>query len=355
MTREHEFEQSRSWEELPPRIGQDKFPVWSRLIPEAQAMHIPFQIKSRKPYPVRAMVAFGLNHRMWPGSDFCLDNLKKLDFLVDVDLFMTDSARYADIVLPACTSFERSELRFYIENYAMLTQPVIEPLGESRPDVDIIFDLAKRLTPDDSLMKKGYEACLDWILKPTKLTVAELKKHPEGVALKGVKTPPYRKYEKEGFPTPSGKMEFTSTVLEEEGFNPLPHFQEPELSPRSSPKEAKRFPLILTTGSRLPMYIHSKTFRLPWMRRLRPDPSLDINPKDAAKRGIAAGDRVSLSTPRGSIKVQANLTEIIPPGVISIYHGWTEVEVNTLIDPGYLDPISGFPGFKSLICQVKKI
>ena len=355
VTREHEFEQSRSWEELPPRIGQDKFPVWSRLIPEAQAMHIPFQIKSRKPYPVRAMVAFGLNHRMWPGSDFFLDNLKKLDFLVDVDLFMTDSAGYADIVLPACTSFERSELRFYIENYAMLTQPVIEPLWESRPDVDIIFDLAKRLTPDDSLMKKGYEACLDWILKPTKLTVAELKKNPEGVALKGVKTPPYRKYEKEGFPTPSGKMEFTSTVLEEAGFNPLPHFQEPELSPRSSPKEAKKFPLILTTGSRLPMYIHSKTFRLPWMRRLRPDPSLDINPKDAAKRGIAAGDRVSLSTPRGSVKVQANLTEIVPPGVISIYHGWTEVEVNTLIDPGYLDPISGFPGFKSLICQVKKI
>jgi anaerobic selenocysteine-containing dehydrogenase len=354
-TREYEFEQSRPWKDMAPRIGQDKFPVWSKFVDEAQSMHVPFQIKSGKPYPIRAMMAFGLNHRMWPGSDFNLENLKKLDFLVDVDLFMTDSAKHADIVLPACTSFERSEFRYYVENYVMWTQPAIEPLGESHSDVDIVFDLAKRLAPDDKLMQKGFEACMDWILKPAKLTIAQLKKYPGGMFLKNVTMPPYQKYEQGGFPTPSGKMEFTSKVLEEAGMDPLPRYKEPKWSPRSTPKLAKKFSLILTTGTRLPMYMHSKTFRLPWIRMLRPEPMLDMNPRDAETRSISKGDWVSLSTPKASTKVMANLTDIVPPGVVAIYHAYPEVEVNTLIEPDYLDPISGFPGFKSLICEVKKI
>jgi anaerobic selenocysteine-containing dehydrogenase len=82
---------------------------------------------------------------------------------------------------------------------------------------------------------------------------------------------------------------------------------------------------------------------------------LDINPKDADERGISQGDWVTLSTPRNAIKVKANLTEVVPPGVINIFHGYREPEVNTLVDPDYLDPVSGFPGFKSLLCEVKKI
>jgi anaerobic selenocysteine-containing dehydrogenase len=82
---------------------------------------------------------------------------------------------------------------------------------------------------------------------------------------------------------------------------------------------------------------------------------LDINPKDAQERSISQGDGVELSTPRNSIQVKANLTELVPEGVISIYHGYREPEVNTLFDPDYLDPVSGFPGFKALICQVKKL
>ena len=68
-------------------------------------MHIPHQIKSGKPYPIRAMLAFGLNHRMWPGQDFMEESLKKLDFLVDVDIFMTDTAKLADLVLPGLHLF----------------------------------------------------------------------------------------------------------------------------------------------------------------------------------------------------------------------------------------------------------
>ena len=354
-TREPEFEDPRSWEEMAPRLGQDVHPAWCRLVPEAQAMQLPFQIQSGKPYPIRAMLGFGLNHRMWPGQDFMEESLKKLDFLVDVDLFMTDTARLADLILPACTSFERSELKFYPQQYVIWTQPVIKPLGESRSDAEIIFELARRLVPDDALMQKGYEACIEWMLEPTKLTLDELKKYPAGLRVENVNTPPFQKYKKTGFATPSGKMEFTSTILAETGYDPLPVYEEPKLSPRSTPEIAKEFPLILTTGARLPMFVHSRTFRFSWTRSLRPDPLVDINPRDARERGIAQEDWVSLSTPRSSMKVKANLTEIVPPGVVNMYHDYPEASVNLLIAPDYRDPISGFPGFKSLLCEVKKV
>ena len=354
VTREHAFEQVKPFSDMAFRIGQERYPIWSKYVAEAQSMQLPFQIESGKPYPIRALVAFGMRHRMWPGSDYMLENLKKLDFFVDIDIFMTETAKYADIVLPACTSFERSEIKFYSENYVVWTQPVIAPLGESRPDTEIIFELAKRIAPDDELMQKGYEASVDWILEPTGLSVEELKKEPNGMALKDVNMPPYRKYEKAGFPTPSGKMEFCSTVLKKAGFNPLPFYQEPRLSPLSTPDMAERFPLVLTTGSRLPMYQHSRTFRLDWTTRLHRDPSLDINPVDAARRGIDPGDWVVLSTHRNSVKAHANVTTTVPPGVISIFHAWPEVDINLIIDPDYLDPISGFPGFKSFLCEVEK-
>ncbi|UCD78640.1 MAG: molybdopterin-dependent oxidoreductase [Desulfobacterales bacterium] len=353
-TREAEFKQPNPWREMAPRVGEDKHPIWCRFIPEAHSMMVPFQIRSQQPYPLRAMLAFGLNYRMWPGSDFALESFKKLDFLVDVDLFMTDTARLADVVLPACTSYERSELKFYPEKRIRWTRPAIEPLGQSRADADIIFDLAATLAPDDDLLRAGHEAAIDWMLQPSGFKVSDLKKYPRGLVVENVSTPSYRKYENGGFKTPSGKMEFTSLVLAEHGLDSLPVYREPMLSPASAPDEAKKFPLILTTGARLPFFIHSRTYRIPRLLSFQPDPMADLNPADAGQRGINQGDWILLSTRRGAVRVRANLTEAVMPGVVNIYHGRPEADVNTLIDPDYRDPISGFPGFKSLLCDVRK-
>ncbi|KPK30144.1 MAG: hypothetical protein AMK69_04345, partial [Nitrospira bacterium SG8_3] len=116
VVRQAEYEQSRPWSEMAPRWTEKKYPVWSRFISETQAMELPFQIQNPDPYPIRAVVAFGMNYRMWPGSDFMYESLKKLDFMVHAELFMTDTCKLADIVLPACTSFERSELKLYAED-----------------------------------------------------------------------------------------------------------------------------------------------------------------------------------------------------------------------------------------------
>ncbi|QGP91502.1 Acetylene hydratase [Neomoorella glycerini] len=354
-TRESEYALPRKWEEMPPRIGAEQFPVWCELVNEAQAMMLPFQINSGQPYPLKAMLSFGLNHRMWPASSFMAESLKRLDLLVDVDLFMTDSARLADVVLPACSSLERSELRCYPENYVIYTRPAIEPLYASRPDTDIIFELARRLKIEDPLLNAGYEASLDWILAPGGLTIAELKKHPAGMFVPCSREVQEKKYRQKGFATPTGKMEFQSRLLETYGYEGLPVYRPPRSSVDETPEQAQEYPFILNTGSRLPMFIHSRTFRLSWTRSLRPEPALDMNPVDANRLSIQQGDRVRLSTPRGSIQVLANLTQTVMPGVIHMYHGYTEADVNLLIAADYLDPISGYPGYKALLCKVEKL
>jgi anaerobic selenocysteine-containing dehydrogenase len=352
--RQHEFELPRPWEEMAPRIGQDNFPVWSRIVSEAQATQLPFQIQSGKPYPIRAVVGFGLNHRMWPASDFMKESLEKVEFFVNIDLFMTDSAKLADVVLPACSSFEREELMMYPSRYSVWTEPIIPPVGESRSDVDIITDLARRLTPEDTLLAQGHEAALDWIFEPSGIKMSEIKASPGGTPLKKYVEISHEKYRQSGFPTPSGKMEFTSLILKEAGVDPLPTYREPKQSPVSTPELAREYSLILTTGARLPMFIHSRMYRVPWTRRLRPDPMVDMNPKDAKDRGITHEEWVTLCTQRRAIRVRANLTELVPPGVVSMFHDHPNADVNSLIDPDYRDPISGFPGCKSLLCDVKK-
>jgi anaerobic selenocysteine-containing dehydrogenase len=81
---------------------------------------------------------------------------------------------------------------------------------------------------------------------------------------------------------------------------------------------------------------------------------VEINPLDAHARGIKPKQWVELSTSRGNLRARANMTEYVPPGVVNMSHNFPGADVNELIDPDYRDPISGYPGFKSLLCEVKK-
>ncbi len=383
-SRDHAFKMPRPWSDLPPRVGAARFPVWTEMIDQGQAMDLPRHINSGDPYPLRGFLGFGVNYRMFPGSKDWLAAVQKLDFICITDLFATDTAKYADIVLPACSSVERSEVRAYPQKYVIATKPVIEPIGESRSDTDIVFGLAQKLglpyqdydgaaaggaTPPADLggflpngapdFGDAFDAALDWILAPSGMTVAQIREHPAGMPVPNPIPITFKKYEKNGFATPSGKMEFVSSITEKhadrEGIDGLPVYNEPKLSPLSTPDVAAGFPLVLGTGTRLPMFIHSRTFRLPWTRSLRREAMVDLNPIDAGKYGIAQGDLVELSTPYGAIQVKANITELAGVGVAHMFHDYPEADVNTLLSGDYLDPISGFPGFKASLCAVKKI
>jgi anaerobic selenocysteine-containing dehydrogenase len=189
-------------------------------------------------------------------------------------------------------------------------------------------------------------------LEPRGITYSELKQHPEGfpASIRSGKS-----NEADRFMTPSGKIEIASSILAENGIEPLPLYTEPSESPVSRPDLAKSYPLVLTTGARVPAYTHSQFRQIKQLSKLMPEPQADIHPEDADSRGIKSGDDVIISSPRGSIKMKARLTDTILAGVVSIPHHWQgEANANILTDDKNLDPISGFPPFKSLLCQVRK-
>jgi anaerobic selenocysteine-containing dehydrogenase len=253
--------------------------------------------------------------------------LTGLDLLVVIDQFMTDTADYADFILPACTFFEQYNLvPPYGHRYLQAAAPVIEPLNEARPDIEIWAELGRRV----GFVKYFPEnyGWVDW----AKMAV------PRELALESIINPekPYRMPEsirpevpfKAGiFPTPSGKMEFMSNEIvsygegKEGDWDPLPSYNEPEESPESRPDLKRKYPLVMIS-TLSPMRTHSQFINLPWMREIEGAPSVEINPSDADERGIADGDIVNVFNARGSLQLVAKVTHSIRKGTVNVFNGW---------------------------------
>jgi len=327
-------------------------------------MHVVKAILTGEPYPVKAMVVFGSNPLLtWPNSKLVKEALLKLDFLVVVDLFMTPTAELADYVLPAASWLEIDDVAFYFyrAGYVMARRKAIE-VEECWSDHKIIIELAKRLGLRQAFWD-SVEEYLDYVLAPSGM------KWKEFAEVGFLRAPlRYRKYEEEGFKTPSGKVELHSSILESWGFDPLPSYVEPPETPYSRPDLAEKYPLILTTGARSPYFFHSEYRQLSSLRELQPDPQVEIHPETAAALGIKDGDWVWIEAPRGRIKQRAKLTRGIHPKVVSAQHGWwfpeepgpehgcfkSNVNVLTSSDPPF-DPCVGASILNSLLCRVYKV
>jgi anaerobic selenocysteine-containing dehydrogenase len=207
----------------------------------------------------------------------------------------------------------------------------------------------------------GYDAYFPWrdsdelfeyLLKPTNISLNQLKQCPGGVYYAERQ---FHKYLKDGFNTPSKKVELYSDTMNGFGYDAIPTFHEPAESPFSMPELAEKYPLILITGARTIAYQHSQYRNLPSLRRLVPEPLIEINPQTAAIFGIVDGDRVKVESLRGSIQLKARLTNDIHPNVVSIQHGWSKANINYLTDDENRDPVSGYTGFRSVMCRVMKV
>ena len=196
------------------------------------------------------------------------------------------------------------------------------------------------------------DACNNYRLEPTGLTVDDLREQPDGVRLPVEEREP-RCYERLGFKTPSGKVEMYSSLLEDIGHDPLPVYREPAESPVSVPGVAKKFPLVLTSGGRHKSFTHSQFRQVDTLNRLMPDPLIQINPEDAAARGIKQRDDVIVESARGQVRIKAQLTDVVKPGVVHAYHGWPQENINYLTNDKGLDPISAYPSFKSCLCEIR--
>lgn len=335
-----------------PKIGSQRFPLWSRVVDEFQSMDLARQILEGTPYPIRAVFALGMNRRMFLENERLMEALGQLEFFVDVDIFWTDAAKMADIVLPACTSLERAELVASGPSIRYVS-PVIKPLFQSKSDVDILCELADAMELADPLLRRGYEAIVRHVMMKIGLTFDDLKSSGMATKIPGIE--PYRpgKSLQLGLRTPTGKIElYSETIADipaEYGLNPLPTYRE------SLPRKGKvEYPLTLVAGSRISTRFHSRFNGVRTADYFRPVPSAELHPLDAEALGVRQGDPIAVSTPTGTIRVHAELTKAAKRGTVFMFQSYAdEADVNRIIDGNHLDPYSGFPGYRTVRCKVE--
>ncbi len=338
-------------------------------------------ILEKRPYAVRGLVNFGKNLLFsHVDSERGAKALQSLEFMVHADLFMNPTAEYADIILPVSTAWEREGLStgFIVDQEAnahvQLRPAVIEARGESRSDTWIAFALAERLGLGKLFWNGDTDAALRHQLAPSGISLAQLRSNPQGLAV-AIETC-HRKYAEyadgapTGFATPSKKVEIYSEIFLDHGYAPLPDYVEPIVGPVAAPEFSTIYPLVLTSG-KSPHFLQSQGRALPALRRLEPDPLVEINPEAAAERGISEGDWIVLITPHGQMRARAKLAHKIHPRVVSAVHGWWQgcealsptgynteglepSNLNAVIGNDAIDPIGGSPPQKSYVCQITR-
>ena len=344
-------------------LGAEAYPMfrgfWNMTAPYGQQMLVPDVLLTGKPYPVKALIVSGGNPAAsWPDSTKLREAFGRLDLLVVMDLFMTDTAKMADVVLPACSSLEMTGLAY---NYgltagmpfAMLSSKIIEPLGECWPDWKFYTELARRMGYGEHFPWNTDEEVCDHFLKASPVTLQQLKDQPGGVWY-GERC--YDIDAKGQIRTPSKKIELWSQTLADAGYDPIPVFKEPTQSKFRRPEIAEEYPLTLNTGARAVEYTHWQMKNVRELRDLSPDPIAELNPSTAGDYNIRNGEWMVVETQKGRIRVKAETTADMMPGVISVLHGWSgdhNQNMLTALEPR--DPVTGYPELRAIACRIRPL
>ncbi|UCH95751.1 MAG: molybdopterin-dependent oxidoreductase, partial [Candidatus Aminicenantes bacterium] len=286
-------------------------PLFHRVLPR----NLVRAILEEKPYPVRNMYIHASNPLLtFEDSERTYNALKKLEFLAVSDLFMTPTAALADIVLPAATYLEYDSISITPYYPAAQIQQKAAVIGQCRSDFEIVNGVAKHLGLEKYFWE-NMENFFDMLLQSSGITFAEFR---ERGILSGTKE--YRKFERRGFQTSSGKVELYSNQLEQWGLEPLPVYnRHGEAS--SDQQETKKYPFILTS-QKPGCYVHSSGRQIQSLRDRHPGPCVHIHPETAKRLGIQPGDRVVIETKTGKIEQEAFLSTHIAPGVVLVDFGW---------------------------------
>jgi len=350
-------------------VGGRQYPFWAGPAGWAKACHNPSVIRAiltGDPYPVRALYVSGVNIVCtYPGIRDTITALRSLDLLAVATDHITPTAELADFVLPKTTLLEEEEVSWEPGGPCLsLTQRVVPPRGEARTDVEIAIALRDRLRArgliDHELLPwNSHREFLEFQLRDAGIRLEELRERGF------YEIPPsYGGYRARGFPTPSGKIELASSLLEEAGYDPLPDHVPPGYS-RPDPD----YPLTLLTGIRTMAYHHSRFRNHAWARQIQADPELRVHPETARGHGIGEGEWVWIETPggKGRVRLRARLTDEVPPEVVATGMGWwyperpgfdrgaLAVNVDAAIPYGPpWDPISGSAEARNVACRIRR-
>lgn len=325
------------------RIGQDEHPLIKMGFQECVTDDYIKCLETGKPYPIKVAWMQTTNPLACTGVDAkrTLDAHMNIETIVYVDLFMTPtSMALADYFLPACTYAERNGLR--VGDGAQRAETInkaIEPLGESRSDMQICLDIGKRISPE-AWPWDTVEDMYSNILAETGHTFEEMQELAPGY-------PPfeYHMHEKGllradgnvGFDTATGRIELWCSMYNNLGLDPLPSYEEPVPSPLSTSELCEEYPLVLTTGARLWGMFHSEHRQIPRMRALHPEPLVYVNPKTAADFGVKDGDWVWVENHRGRCKRVVKETPIVNERTASTDHAWWHPEAPGELEAGLYD------------------
>lgn len=327
-------------------------------------------VLEKKPYQVRALFSFGANLLVsQPNLSRGREALKELEFHVHCNIFMNPSAEFADIVLPVSVPWENDALRVGFEisheaqEHIQFRPRMMERLGESRSDTEIIFALAKRLGLSDVFFDGDIEAANNFLLKPLGLTVDELRANPGGIRLSLPKA--YQKYRTGGFATETKRVELYSEKLLRHGYPPVPTFVPPYES-------TDEFPLAMFSANS-GYFCHSQHRGITTLRARRPDPVATVHPLTADRYGITDGDWMKVTTRRGEFQIRAVVDDTVSPEMLASDYGWWEpandlglsevgtspfaemATYNQVIPDDVRDPVSGGLPLRSTRCRIEKL
>lgn len=262
-----------------------------------------------------------------PDSNKVIEAFRNLDYRVVVEQFMTDTAQEADIVLPAKTMFEQTDIiSSYWNPYVQLRQKVIEPIAEVKPETEIYYLLAKKMGFSDSDIKENIpdpmdEAIEKWLRKQIEpwpeITLEKLKEGP--VLSPVLQEIAYSDYK---FNTPSGKIElFSETAQKKWGVDPLPCYEK-TLERKDN---SKKYPFNLMSPN-TKNRIHSQFGNLESIKIIDPEPFATINLGDALKKGIQDNETIRVFNNRGTLNIKAKIDGSLRPGNIVIVNGYWHEE-----------------------------
>lgn len=348
---------------LPQDNWQKRVGAELKLLPNFHATIPQCVVKAiieEDPYPIRGAYVQGSNPLLsWSNALEVYRAFKKLKFFAAADLFMTPTVALADVVLPVASYLEFDGIVSPPQGTSAHIQQKVGQVGECRSDHAILNDLARKL----GLKEYFWDSVDDFwnaILKPSGLTFEAFKKIGR---ISGKRQ--YGTYERDGFKTPSGKVELVSSQLKECNLDPLPTYREMPETPYSDPELSEEYPFIFTSRKSAP-YRHSGGRQIASLRNERPEPTVNIHPKRAEELGIADGDWVYIETRRGRIRQKAILSKSVDPRVVGVDYAWwfpekgpsnlfdwAESNINVLTDnkPPHSREI-GSSNLRGILCRI---
>jgi len=346
--------------DLIPSKGKEMIHAYHHVIPRLMNVPPAFFRKAVLegfPYPVKGAYMHGTNPLLaYADSRKTFETLMKLDYLVVADIFMTPTAAFADMVLPAATQFEFNDIGHYGMGHGfILARPkVVDPPEECWPDIKILNELGKSLTSKE-YWYEDHEELLEQIVRPSGLNYHQFSE-------KGYLEGPdhFKKYLYSGFKTPTGKVELSLSQAERFNLPPLPQFT-------GLPEENdSEYPLVLTS-SKSRYFLHSSYRWIQRLREKRPHPKTEIHPDTASKYGIKEGDALVIETKMGEITQVAHLTDTVHPKVVNAAYGWWFPErrpesqydwessnFNILTSIEKLGSEFGTPNLKGIACRIRQ-